>query len=37
MKTLRQDLDMVVSLFGMIKYREMIKTEIFEAEQLGRY
>jgi len=34
MRTLRQDLDMVVSIFGMIKYREMLKTEAYEMEQL---
>ena len=34
---LRQDLDMAVTLMGNIRFREMIKLEVIEIEQLGLY
>jgi len=35
MKTLRQDLEMAMTLMGNIKLREMIKLEVMEIEVLG--
>lgn len=37
MRALKEDMEMAITLMGNIKYREMIKLELFELSILSKY